>query len=102
MLSVNPRWKGTTGPRPWLQGPPVASYDRDQGGSTSKKVIYPLGGSTSNTPPAGTLYCKQQPSGGYYCASTDGDAGNGVNGSLYPSLPSGSVVVTREAPYESP
>lgn len=96
------QWSGG-GRRPWMQNDPITSYDRDQGGSTSKKVIYPLGGSTSNTPPSGTLYCKQQPDNvSYYCALSDGDASNGVNGTLYPSLPSGAVVVTREAPYESP
>tara|TARA_R100000951_G_scaffold6528_1_gene6578 strand:+ start:198 stop:476 length:279 start_codon:yes stop_codon:yes gene_type:complete len=91
------QWSGG-GKRPWMQNDPITSYDRDQGGSTSKKVIYPLDGYTSNTPPAGTLYCKQQPDGGYYCAVSDGDASNGVNGSLYPQLPSDAVVLTREAP----
>ena len=46
MQSVNPRWKGT-GTRPWLQGPPVASYDRNQGGANSQQLIYPLDGSTT-------------------------------------------------------
>ena len=90
------QWSGGGGKRPWMQNDPITSYDRNQGGSTSKKVIYPLdSSSSSSTPPAGSLYCVRQPNNSYYCAQKNADAQNGVNGSIYNKLPDGAVVITR-------
>tara|TARA_R100000951_G_C2489662_1_gene134049 strand:- start:165 stop:335 length:171 start_codon:yes stop_codon:yes gene_type:complete len=44
------QWSGG-GKRPWMQNDPITSYDRDQGGSTSKKVIYPLENNNNNATP---------------------------------------------------
>ena len=44
------QWSGG-GKRPWMQNEPATSYDRDQGGSTSKKVIYPLENNNNNATP---------------------------------------------------